>query len=101
VPDSEVELAKGLLLSSPPVEVEGRTVGLEEEELEAVASAVRRGEVTLSQADIDAALRIVRGFQQGSPWWSNVVVYGGFTASLVFLVWICWLFIRRLAEFIE
>lgn len=100
-PDNQIDLARSLLLSFPPVDVDGRTVGLEEDELEAVASAVRRGEVTWSEADINTALGVVRGFQEGSPWWSNIVIFGGFAASVVFLVWISWLFIRRLIEFLE
>ena len=100
-PVNEVELARSLLLSSPPVDVDGQTVGVERSDLEATARAVRQGEATWSQADINAALQIVRGLREGSPWWSNLVVYGGFAVSVVFLVWISWLFVERLVEFLE
>lgn len=100
-PANELELAKSLLLSFPPLDVDGQTIGVDGSELEAIASAVRLGEARWSQSEIDAALQIVRAFQKRSPWWSNLVVYGGFAVSVVFLVWISWLFLSRLVEFLE
>ena len=98
-PANDIELAKSLLVSFPPVDVGGHVIGLEQGELEPVAMALSRGEFKWPEDDLSAALTVVRGFQQGSPWWSNIVVFGGFTVSLVFLVWISWLFARRLMEF--
>lgn len=100
-PQNATELAKSLLLSSPPVDVEGRTIGLEQDALDAVSADIRNGDVAWSAADIDAARQVVRGFREGSPWWSNLVVYGGFAASIVLLAWLCWLFVRRLGEFLS
>ena len=98
-PQGEVELAKSVLVSSPAVEVEGRWIGLEDADFERVALSLADDRMTWSDADVEAALPVVRGFQQRSEWWRDWFVYGGFAASVLFLGWISWRFIRRVMSF--
>lgn len=99
-PQSEIELAKSVLVSSPAVEVEGRWLGLDDADLERVALSLADDRMAWSEADVEAALPVVRGFQQGSEWWRDWLVYGGFAGSMLLLGWISWLFIRRLVAFL-
>ena len=100
-PQSEIELAKSVLVSSPAVEVEGRWLGLDDADLEGVALSLADDRMAWSEADVEVALPVVRGFQQRSDWWRDWLVYGGFAASVLFLGWISWLFIRRLVSFLS
>jgi hypothetical protein len=82
------------------VEVEGCWLGLDDEDLERVALSLADDRMAWSEADVEAALAVVRGLQQRSGWWRDWLVYGGFAASVLFLGWISWLFIRRLVAFL-
>lgn len=99
-PQGEIELAKSVLVSSPAVEVEGSWLGLDDADLERVALSLADDRMAWSEADVEAALPVVRGFQQGSEGWRDWLVYVGFAGSVLLLGWISWLFIRRLVAFL-
>ncbi|MGB9341292.1 MAG: hypothetical protein WCB63_18770 [Polyangiales bacterium] len=100
-PQSDIELAKSVLVSSPVVEVEGRWLGLEDENLERVTLLLADDRMAWSEADVKAVLPVVRGLQQRSSWWRDWLVYVGFAGSMLLLCWISWLFIRKLVSFLD